>query len=163
MNYKVLNKLLPNGRKHQNPNKIVLHSMGEYILFDSGEKKHAYDFLKSIGLSVHALICPDGTVMRCREDTQGAWHAKGFNKDSLGVEFLVKGAHTYGSFKKAIKKPYITFEQHVAGVELLRQWRLVHEIKSIDRHSDLSPNRKKDPGQGFPWKQFLIDVRALDG
>ena len=160
MNYTVLNKPLPNGRKHQNPNKIVLHSMGEYILFDSGEKKYAYDFLKSIGLSVHALICPDGTVMRCREDTQGAWHAKGHNKNSLGVEFLVGGSYNYTDFIKAIRKPYLTFEQHIAGVELLRDWCSKYDIKSVDTHSSLSPKRKCDPGLGFPLKQFLIDVKG---
>lgn len=159
MNYTVLNKSLPNGAKYQTPHKIILHSMGEYILFDSGEKKHAYDFLKSIGLSAHALICPDGTVIRCREDNQGAWHAKGFNRGSLGVEFLVKGAHTYGSFKKAIKKPYITFEQHVAGVELLRDWCSSYTITSIEEHRSISPKRKYDLGDGFPLQQFLQDVK----
>ena len=160
MNYTVVTKLLPKGAKHQNPNKIVLHSMGEYITFDSGEKKHASDFLKSIGLSVHALICPDGTVLRCREDTQGAWHAKGHNKNSLGVEFLVEGNYNYTSFIKTIKKPYLTFDQHVAGVELIREWCSKYDIKSIDTHSALSPKRKFDPGTGFPLEQLLIDVKG---
>ncbi|MCK5606864.1 N-acetylmuramoyl-L-alanine amidase [Candidatus Pacearchaeota archaeon] len=160
MNYIVKNKPLPNGPKKQVPKRIILHAMGEYIVFDSGEKKHAYDFLKSIGLSVHALICPDGTVIRCREDTQGAWHAKGHNKDSLGVEFLVEGNYNYASFIKAIKKPYITFEQHVAGVELVRDWCSTYGITSIEEHRALSPKRKYDLGRGFPLKQFLIDVKA---
>lgn len=155
----IINKPLPKGAKHQVPSRIVLHSMGEYIKFDSGNK-HAYDFLKDIGLSAHALICPDGTVIRCREDNQGAWHAKGFNKNSLGIEFLVKGAHTYGSFKKVIKDHYLTLDQHIAGVELLRDWCSKYDIKSIDTHSSLSPKRKVDPGTGFPLKQFLIDVKA---
>jgi N-acetyl-anhydromuramyl-L-alanine amidase AmpD len=159
MNITVKNKPLSKGAKKQTPKKIVLHSMGEYIISDAGIM-HAYDFLKHIGLSVHALICPDGTVLRCRDDTQGAYHAKGFNKDSLGVEFLVKGKHTYSSFKKAIKKPYITFEQHVAGVELLRDWCSLYDITSIEEHRSLSPKRKFDLGSGFPLKQFLIDVKA---
>ena len=162
MNYKMEKKPLTKGVKRQTPDRIIVHSMSEFLVVD-GKEIHAYDFLKKIGLSAHALICPDGTVIKCREDNQGAYHAKGFNRNSLGVEFLVSGVHSYDGFKKTIETPYLTFDQHVAGVELLRQWRLVHEIKSIDKHSDLSPNRKKDPGQGFPWKQFLIDVRALDG
>jgi len=157
MKYTVLNKPLPKGAKKQIPTRIVIHSMAEFIKLDSGTK-HAYDFLKDIGLSAHALICPDGTVMLCREDTQGAWHAKGFNTNSLGVEFLVKGIHTYGSFKKTIKKPYLTIEQHIAGVELLRQWCSDHDIKSIDRHSSLSPKRKVDPGKGLPFDLILRDV-----
>ena len=159
MNYTVKNKPLPKGAKYQTPHRVILHAMGEFIKLDSGNK-HAYDFLKGIGLSAHALICPDGTVIRCREDNQGAYHAKGYNKDSLGVEFLVKGAHTYSSFKKAIKKPYLTFEQHVAGVELIRDWYSKYDITSIDTHSSLSPKRKKDPGSAFPLAQFLIDVQG---
>ena len=158
MNIVIKNKPLPKGAKSQTPNRVVLHAMGEYIKFDSGNK-HAYDFLKDIGLSAHALICPDGTVIRCRDDNQGAYHARNFNTNSLGVEFLVKGAHTYGSFKKVIKKPYLTFEQHVAGVELLRGWCSKYDIKSIDTHSSLSPKRKCDPGSAFPLVQFLKDVR----
>ena len=159
MKYTVERKPLYKGAKYQTPTKIVLHSMAEFIKLDSGTK-HAYDFLKDIGLSAHALICPDGTVMLCRDDNQGGWHAKGYNKNSLGVEFLVEGQHTYTDFLKVIKKPYLTFNQYVAGVELLREWCSKWDIKSIDRHSDLDPTRKKDPGKGFDWNQFLIDVRA---
>jgi len=161
MNFVVKNKPLPKGAKNQIPDRIVIHSMSEFLIIDD-VKTHAYDFLKAIGLSAHALICPDGTVLRCREDTQGGYHAKGFNTNSLGVEFLVKGTHTYGSFKKAIKKPYLTFEQHIAGVELLRDWCSKYDIKSINTHSSLSPKRKVDPGPAFPLKQFLKDVEALN-
>ena len=158
MNYTVLNKPLPKGAKKQIPTRIVIHSMAEFIKLGSGNK-HAYDFLKDIGLSAHALICPDGTVLLCREETQGAYHAKNFNTNSLGVEFLVKGAYDYTSFLTTIKKPYLTFEQHVAGVELLRDWCSKYDINSIDTHSSLSPKRKSDPGKGFPLAQFLIDVK----
>ena len=147
------------GSKHQIPVKVIVHSMAEFIEYE-GETLHAYDFLKKIGLSAHALICPDGTVIRCREDDQGGYHARGFNKDSLGVEILVHGKHDYGSFINTIKKPYMTFDQHCACVELLRDWCSNHDIVSIDRHSDIDKERKKDPGLGCPWKQILIDVKA---
>ena len=159
MNYIVKNIPLPKGAKSQIPSRIVLHSMGEYIKTDAGAK-FAPDFLRDIGLSVHALICPDGTIIRCREDHQGAYHAKNFNTNSLGVEFLVPGVHTYSSFKKAIKKPYITFAQHVAGVELLRDWCSTYDITSIEEHRALSPKRKCDLGDGFPLEQFLKDIKG---
>lgn len=157
MNYTVKNMPLLKGARSQIPERIVVHAMSEYILHND-KWIHAYDFLKDIGLSAHALICPDGAVIRCREDNQGSWHAKGFNVDSLGVEFLVKGENTYSNFKKAIKKPYLTIEQHFAGVELLRGWCSKHDIKSIDRHSDLDPSRKVDPGKGLPFDLILRDV-----
>lgn len=152
------NKRLTKGGGAQTPDRIIVHCMGEHIEYE-GEVLHAYDFLKKIGLSAHALICPDGTIIRCREDDEGAYHARHFNKNTLGVEFLVEGTmHSYRDFKQAIKKPYLKFDQYCAGVELLREWCSKHTIKSIDRHSDTDPKRKIDPGAGFNFKQLLKDV-----
>ena len=74
------------GPRHQTPNKIVVHAMGEFI-----NNKPAWAFLESIGLSAHIFVTPSGVIVRSRKDRQGAWHAKGFNTDSLGIEFLVPG------------------------------------------------------------------------
>lgn len=159
---KVVDKPLDKGAKSQVPNRVVIHAMGEYI-FHEGRYKHAVDFLRDIGLSAHALICPDGTIIRCRSDNQGAYHAKGYNTNSLGVEFLVKGKHDYASFKKAISSYYLTFDQHCAGVELIREWCTKYDIASIDRHSDLDPGRKSDPGKGFPFDIIVEDARKTGG
>ena len=146
---------LPDGASHQDPKSIVVHAMGEFI-----EGKPAVEFLRYSGLSAHALVCPDGKVIRCRRDHQGAYHAKGFNTDSLGIEFLVAGDHNWTTFKKAIMAPYLTNAQYNSGVKVAQGWVTKFDIKSINRHSDLSPDRKKDPGSGFPWEQFLKDVEV---
>lgn len=156
---RVINRHLKHGQQSQSPDRIVVHAMGEYILHE-GTYLYAPDFLDKIGLSAHALIAIDGTVIRCREDSEGAWHAKGYNTDSLGVEFLVKGKHNYASFVKAISQYYLTFDQHCAGVELIREWCAKHDILTIDPHSDLSPGRKVDPGVGFPWDLFINDIEG---
>ena len=156
---KVVSKPLDRGAKSQVPNRVVVHAMAEYI-FHEGKYKHAVDFLRDIGLSAHALICPDGTIIRCRNDNQGAYHARDFNKDSLGVEILVHGEHDYASFISAIKNNYMTFEQHCACVELLREWCNTHSISTIERHSDIDPERKHDPGKGFCYDQIIKDVMA---
>lgn len=145
------------GHKTQTPNRIVVHSMAEYLDFEP-EDIYAPDFLKKLGLSAHVLITPEGVEIRQRHDHEGAWHAKGFNKDSLGVEILVKGVHTYGSFLKEIKKDYVTEEQFETLVNLCRGWIEKHDIKHVDRHSDLSPGRKFDPGSGFDWNRFLTEI-----
>lgn len=147
--YMHLNK----GAVHQSPDRIVLHAMSEYI-----EGLYAVDFLKNIGLSVHAMITPDGTIIRCRDDNEGAYHAKGFNTNSLGVEFLVKGQHTYNSFLTAIQKPYLSKEQYEAGVYLVKSWMKEYDITKVQEHSYLSPRRKFDPGPGFPKIQFSKDI-----
>lgn len=149
---------LSSGRKNQTPQRIVIHSMAEYVVDGNKTAWHAPDFLRHIGLSVHALVSPSGEIIRCRSDNEGAYHAKGFNVNSLGVEFLVKGQHDYDSFLNQIKKDYITKLQYQAGVELVKEWIWLYNITQIDRHSDLSPERKYDPGDGFPWNQFLKDI-----
>lgn len=145
------------GADNQTPSQIVVHAMGEYIEFDPHDY-HAVDFLRKMGLSAHAFVTPSGVIIRSREDDAGAYHAKGINTDSLGVEFLVPGVHTYTTFLDTIKRKYLTTPQYQAGVQLVLDWRVQHGIANIDRHSDLSPGRKSDPGKGFPWERFLQDT-----
>src|SRR5210317_1860024 len=97
------------GSKHNRPKMIVVHSMGEFLL--DPHPIHATDFLEKIGLSAHALVAPSGNIYICRDDDQGAYHAKGYNTDSLGIEFLVAGHHNYGSFLETIKTDWVTDEQ----------------------------------------------------
>lgn len=144
----------PHGAAHQTPDTIVIHAMAEYV----GEE-HAPDFLLRSGLSAHALVAPDGTLYRCRDDDQGAYHAKGFNRHSLGIEVLVAGRHGYDSFAKAIALHYITDAQYAAVLAQCQEWLKLHDITRVVRHSDLSPGRKIDPGAGFPWGRFLSDLR----
>ncbi len=42
------------------PKGIIVHSMAEYLKMPEGPMK-AHDFLKSVNLSVHGFIHPDGT------------------------------------------------------------------------------------------------------
>lgn len=146
---------LNKGAINQVPGRIVIHAMSEYI-----DGLFAVDFLKSIGLSVHALICPNGKVIRCRLDNEGAYHAKEYNNNSLGVEFLVKGEHSYPSFLSAIQRPYLTEEQYEAGVKLVKQWISKYEIIKVWEHSWLSPGRKFDPGPGFSLYRFEEDIET---
>lgn len=143
------------GSLHNHPSHIVIHAMGEFIKCD-GTYLHAVDFLREAGLSAHALICPDGSVIQCRPIDKGAYHAKGHNTTSIGIEFLVPGPHDYGSFIEAIDKPYITDAQFLAGIALCKKW---GEDLNIVRHSDIDPQRKKDPGAGFPWDDFIDEIR----
>lgn len=148
---------LNSGRADQTPKRVVVHSMAEYLQTESGDF-FAVDFLRSQGLSAHVFITPSGVRIRSREDHEGAWHAKGFNIDSLGIEFLVPGVHDYETFLETIKTWYITEWQYQAGVLQVKEWIDKYGISQIDRHSDLSPRRKYDPGVGFPWGKFLEDV-----
>jgi len=148
------------GAPHQTPKSIIIHAMAEYLSIDGGHQwMKAADFLKHTGLSAHALVSPDGTVYRCRKDNEGAYHAAGFNTDSLGIEIMVSGKHDYSSFLHTILHRYTTEAQYSALVEQVREWIKRYSITDIKRHSDVSPGRKIDPGAGFDWEKFLEDVK----
>lgn len=142
------------------PDTIIVHAMAEF-LDTAGRDYFAPDFLDRRGESAHAFITPSGVVIEAREYGEGAWHAREYNYNSLGVEFLVPGVHTYATFAKTIRSSYVTSKAYKAGVELVRFWIDASPL-TIDvlRHSDVSPGRKIDPGAGFPWTKFIKDVRA---
>lgn len=146
------------GDRLNEPELIVVHSMGEYIN-NNGELYFAPNWLEYLGLSAHALIVPNGDVMICRPDNRRAYHARGYNRDSLGVEFLVPGEHNYATFLATIVKDWVTPEQYEAGVELVRSWIAKHNITRVKRHVDISPGRKVDPGIGFKWPQFYNAIK----
>ena len=160
------------GGKKQEPVLVVIHSMGEYIDFSQGAKDwcirnnhpnkdipvgvyHAHDWLQLDGTSAHFLLKPDGTFIKQRSTKEVCWHARGFNTNSIGIEVLVKGTYNYGSFLEKIKEDWVTDAQYENLVEMTQGIIDFFHIYKVARHSDLSPERKKDPGEGFKWRWFL--------
>ncbi len=144
---------LSHGRGVNLPTTVIIHAMGEYI--EAGEKDFpAWGWLNKEGISAHYLITPTGVVIQCREDDEIAWHARDHNTNSIGIEVLVAGEHTYETFIERIKTPWVYGEQYTALVGLSKRF----EGLSFKRHSDVSPGRKFDPGDGFQWETFLKDI-----
>lgn len=160
---KVVNRFLQAGGGNNRPKMLVVHSMAEFIR-RGDDVVSAYDLLVELGLSAHALVCPDGTVIKSRPEMLVAWHAKGFNQDSLGVEFLVDGTYDYGEWVARIRTPWLTREQWLSGLELVSDWMCRYKGSELVRHSDIDPKRKVDPGDGFPWSTFFDEAkrRALE-
>ena len=75
------------------PKGIIVHSMAEYLKMPEGPMG-AHDFLKSVKLSVHGFIHPDGTDEIMIESPGRASHAgksiheglSGLNSHYLGFE-----------------------------------------------------------------------------
>lgn len=153
----IIQARLRKGNRYNNPKLIVVHAMGEFI--KDPEPTHAVRFLQNYGLSAHALIASDGDVYICRDPSQGAYHARKFNTNSLGIEFLVAGEHDYASFVSTIAaNGWVSPSQWNAGIEVVRGWMKDYTITEVVRHSDISPGRKVDPGAGFPWDKFRARI-----
>lgn len=155
---------LPFGGGIQWPDTIVVHAMGQFIVDSrgdcgpAGQCYYATEWLRLLKLSAHILVDPSGVLIRCREDTEMAWHAKGHNSNTLGIEVLVPGVHDYGSFVERIQRPYCTDVQLEAAKWQVSKWMQTHRIAEVVRHSDIDPDRKVDPGDGFLWSEFLQEV-----
>jgi len=153
------------------PKGVIVHSMSEYLKLDDGPM-YAHDFLKSIGLSVHGFVKPDGTYEKMVSSPGKAFHAgksewnglSGLNSHYLGFELLVPGTHDWGTFSKAIEtEGTYTEEQMKTSVDICKYWIDKYNIpvENIIRHSDCSGDHvrgegkgKTDPGSAFDWERF---------
>lgn len=157
---------LPAGGKYNNPKRIILHAIAQWIHIDESAARQlnvaardypALEWLALRGLSVHKIIDVNGNTIVCRHDTQQAFHAKGHNTDTLGLEFEVPGKHTYTSFIEIINSNWVSDTQFTAGVNEVRSWLYQWGLTPNDvfTHQQIDPDRKQDPGNGFPLNNFI--------
>lgn len=114
-------------------------------------------------VSAHYVIDEDGSILRLVAEERRAWHAgKGAwqgetdcNAASIGIE-IVNPGHEFG---------YRDFpdSQITAVIALVADIRSRWTIPDarIIAHSDLSPERKQDPGERFPWKRLAAAGHGL--
>ena len=105
-------------------------------------------------VSSHYLIKNTGKIITLVPDLYIAWHAgksswrdyKLLNQNSIGIEITNPG-HEFG-YKKFSKK------QIYSLLKLSKILIKIYKInnKNILGHSDIAPERKKDPGEKFPWE-----------
>ena len=140
----------PKKRKKKQVKYIVLHYTG------MKSEKAAVDRLTKIQsqVSTHYFIRRNGKIILMVPESYIAWHAgtsnwhgkKSLNKNSIGIEISNKG-HQFG---------YQNFSnfQIKSLIKLLNYLRKKFQIKrkNIIGHSDIAFDRKKDPGEKFPWK-----------
>jgi len=137
----------------------------KFIIFHyTGMKKEseAIERLTSIKsrVSCHYLIKNNGEIVVMVPDLYEAWHAgvsswknfKSLNKNSIGIEISNPG-HDF-NYKIFSKKQIQSIKK--LSRFLIKKYKI--DQKNILGHSDIAPNRKKDPGEKFPWK-FLAKFR----
>ena len=89
-------------------------------------------------------------------DNKIAWHAgkscwgkyRNLNKNSIGIELINKG-HKFGY--TGFKKKQLLSLIKICKI-LIKKYKI--KRKNVVGHSDISPLRKSDPGEKFPWKEL---------
>lgn len=103
-------------------------------------------------VSAHYLIDEDGTVFDLVPEDKRAWHAgvaywdheADINSVSIGIE-LVNPGHEFGY------RPFPHDQMHALSC-LCEEIMERHDITHVLGHSDVAPERKKDPGEIFEWQ-----------
>ena len=105
-------------------------------------------------VSCHYLIKKNGEIIAMVPDLYIAWHAgksfwgkhKSLNLNSVGIEITNPG-HEF-NYKKFSKKQISSLLK--LSKFLIKKYKI--NPKNILGHSDVALDRKKDPGEKFPWK-----------
>jgi N-acetylmuramoyl-L-alanine amidase len=105
-------------------------------------------------VSSHYLIKNNGDIVVIVPDLYIAWHAgisswksfESLNKNSIGIEISNPG-HNF-NYKKFSKKQIESIKK--LSKFLIKKYKI--NQKNILGHSDIALDRKKDPGEKFPWE-----------
>ena len=116
-------------------------------------------------VSSHYFIRRNGEIILMVPEQYEAWHAgkskwkkhQSLNKYSIGIEISNSG-HQF-NYKKFSKKQISSIL--VLSKFLLKKYKI--NPKNILGHSDIAPNRKKDPGEKFPWKYLAKKKKLVYG
>ena len=137
---------------------IIVHYTGMKSLQDAFKKLSHFNS----DVSCHYLISRKGVIFNILSPNLKAWHAgksewenlQSLNDYSIGIELENKGhEHGYVPFTK---------NQYTSLKKLISSLTFRYSINSdnILGHSDISPNRKKDPGELFKWDQIRSTVKV---
>ncbi len=131
------------------------------ILHYTGMKKEK-DAIKKLTnekskVSCHYFIKNNGEILTLVPDLYTAWHAgisswknfKFLNKNSIGIEISNPGHENF--YKKFSKKQINSILSLI--LFLIKKYKIKKDF--ILGHSDIAPERKKDPGEKFPWKYLF--------
>ena len=139
------------------PKKRNIKNIKYLIIHYTGMKKTSDAIKRLINykseVSCHYFIKKNGDIIRMVPDSYIAWHAgksnwkknNFLNKLSIGIELDNPGhEHGYQPFKS---------KQIESLKRLIKKLKSKYKIKkeNILGHSDIAPERKRDPGEKFPW------------
>ena len=133
----------------------------KFIIFHyTGMKKESEAIKKLTNIqsevSSHYIVKNNGELVKLLPDLYIAWHAgksswknyKSLNSNSIGIEITNPG-HEF-NYKNFSKKQIMSIIK--LSKFLIKKYTI--NSQNILGHSDIAPERKKDPGEKFPWKYF---------
>ena len=139
-------------RKSQQIKFIIFHYTGMKYEKDAIERLTSF---KS-KVSCHYFIKNNGKVLNLVPDLYTSWHSgisfwkkyKLINRYSIGIEISNPGHNNkYKKFSRNQINALIKLSKF-----LINKYKIKKNF--ILGHSDIAPNRKKDPGEKFPWKEL---------
>ena len=131
---------------------IILHYTGMKKETDAIKKLCDYNSK----VSSHYFIKNNGQILNLVPDLYEAWHAgksqwkkfDSLNKYSIGIEINNPGHefgyNTFNSKQINSLKKLLSF--------LIQKYNI--KLDNVLGHSDIAPDRKKDPGEKFPWEKL---------
>ena len=131
----------------------------KFVIFHYTGMRRENDAIKKLTskkskVSCHYLIKNNGKILILVPELYIAWHAgisfwkkyKLINKFSIGIELSNPGhEHNYKKFPKKQINSLIKLSKF-----LIRKYKIKPSF--FLGHSDIAVDRKKDPGEKFPWK-----------
>jgi len=158
-------KTLLNYSPNFNTRKRSLKKIKFIIFHYTGMKKESEAISRLTNIqsevSCHYLIKKNGEIITVVPESYVAWHAgksswgnyKSLNKNSIGIEITNPGHEfRYKKFNKKQISSLLKLSRY-----LIKKYKISY--KDILGHSDISPERKKDPGEKFPW-QYLSQKKV---
>ena len=160
-------KIFTNYSPNFNPKKRKTSQIKFLIFHYTGMKKESNAIKKLTNsnskVSCHYFIKNKGETLVMVPDLHVAWHAgvsqwknnKSLNKNSIGIEIQNPGhENEYKNFStKQLSSLKILLRT------LIKKYKI--DLKNILGHSDIAPERKKDPGEKFPWKNLANHKLAI--
>lgn len=120
------------GRK-SNIDMIVLHTT-------QGSGVGAENWLTTkdeVPAGVHYLIMEDGEIVQLVKEEDSAWHCRGYNSRSIGIEFA-------GDYRKLLNEAQIKVGRQLVK-DLMGKYKISET--NVKAHSELDPGRRTDPGK----------------
>ena len=139
-------------RQKKNIKYIIIHYTG--MKNELSALNRLTDYKSKV--SAHYFIKKNGKIINLVPDLYEAWHAgksnwkniQSLNRYSIGIEIQNSGHENF--YEKFSNKQMNSVKKLLRF--LTKRYRV--NCKNILGHSDIAPNRKKDPGEKFPWKEL---------